>query len=83
VLPKEYGGTAELMLVNDAVRQLKLPPYPHLPELAGTAGLEAPADIDSYDSPAVSHEQQMMTVSDKGLQSAAVNVQATSQTVQA
>eukprot|EP00775_Hariotina_reticulata_P003639 gene3639-3900_t len=84
VLPKEYGGAAELLLVNDAIRKLKLPPYPHLPELAGTAGVGAPADIDSLDeSAALAVEQQMMTLSVKGTHSAAVEVQATSQTVQA
>ncbi|WIA28850.1 hypothetical protein OEZ86_011376 [Tetradesmus obliquus] len=45
VLPKQYGGSAELLLVQEAVRQFKLPPYPHLPDVAGTAGGEVPHEI--------------------------------------
>jgi hypothetical protein len=46
VLPQQYGGTAELLPLREAVRRFKLPPYPHLPELraaklaaAASAGL--------------------------------------------
>jgi hypothetical protein len=45
VLPKQYGGSAELLLVQVAVRKFKLPPYPHLPDVAGTAGGAAPHEI--------------------------------------
>jgi hypothetical protein len=45
VLPKQYGGSAELLLVQEAVRKFQLPPYPHLPDVAGTAGGEAPHEI--------------------------------------
>jgi hypothetical protein len=45
VLPQQYGGSAELLLVNEAVRKFQLPPWPHLPDVAGTAGGEVPHEI--------------------------------------
>lgn len=31
MLPVEYGGQAQLLPVDEAVRAFKLPPFPHLP----------------------------------------------------
>lgn len=51
VLPVEYGGKAELIPVDKAVRAFKLPPYPHVPELmtntAVSNGVDAVAEIAS------------------------------------
>jgi hypothetical protein len=59
VLPQQYGGTAELLPISEAVRRFKLPPYPHLPELraakvaaAAAAGLSPPsAASEASDAP--------------------------------
>jgi hypothetical protein len=59
VLPQQYGGTAELLPISEAVRRFKLPPYPHLPELraakvaaAAAAGLSTrSAASEASDAP--------------------------------
>lgn len=47
VLPQQYGGTAELLHITDAVRCFKLPPYPHLPELRAAKALAAAAGLST------------------------------------
>jgi hypothetical protein len=51
VLPREFGGTAELLHIRDAVRKFRLPPYPHVPELlqlaSGPAAASAAATAPS------------------------------------
>lgn len=47
VLPQQYGGTAELLPVTEAVRKFKLPPYPHLPELRAAKAAAAAAGLNT------------------------------------
>lgn len=47
VLPQQYGGTAELLHITDAVRRFKLPPYPHLPELRAAKAVAAAAGLST------------------------------------
>lgn len=47
VLPQQYGGTAELLPITDAVRRFKLPPYPHLPELRAAKAVAAAAGLST------------------------------------
>lgn len=81
VLPREYGGEAELVLVQDAVRRHKLPPYPHLPELGSQPCAPPPAELEACDdaAAAISDEPAAKVGAQQPGGSAAVSLQASAQ----